>query len=196
MGLYALSYELAAGWEIADQLTLSPSVFTQLPACAHYSATPLNPAAHVHLPPYSWSIRERTICCSAGRRPQGGYGSSFGAAVCPESVESGCFAEGGGGQTGGPLLRCGRRNRRGAEPGVARRGVGGVGCAETPGIPFLEKQTPVNCSVRPGAFGVNDSDANLLRAAEVDPILTVPIDPAGASVGTEWSESHNLSKIY
>lgn len=145
-------------------------------------------AAHVHLPPYSWSIRERTICRPAGRRPQGGYDSSLGAAACPESVESGCFAEGGGGQTGGPLLRCGRSDRRAAEHGVARRGIGGVGRAETQGIPFLEKQTPVNCSVRPDAFGVNDSDANLLQAAEVDPILAVPIDPAGASVGTNSRE--------
>lgn len=204
MGPYTLSCELAAGWEIAARLTLSLSVFTQLAACAHYSTTTPNftrwkwrtccccwtATTDKKITFHRgcvWGNCEHTICCSAGRRLQGGCDASVRAAVGPESGQSGCLTERGGGQTGGPLLRCGQSYRRGAAPEVAGRGIRDVSCAETQGIPFLEKQSSVNSSARADAFREKDSDENLLQAAEVHPVLTVTINPTGASAKKQWS---------
>lgn len=153
MGLYTLSRELTAGWEIAACLTLSPSVLTHLTPQQGSPTTPPNftwgLSSHVPHRDHRgnkmicvWGRGGGTTCCDAGRSHLGGCHSSVCAAVRPESGGGGCPAERGGGQTGGPLLlRCGRSDRGGAAPGGVGRSTRHLGCAETQRIPFLERQT-------------------------------------------------------
>lgn len=138
-------------------------------------------------------ICQRTFCRSAGRRLWSGYYSSACAAACWGVGDRGRLAEGGGGHAGGPLPHCGRRSRSGRMCEVARCGVCDVCRSETAGISSLEKQTSVNSFVQTGGHKwcwaltefcsilkcTNNED--LLRAAEVNPVLPVPIKATGAS---------------
>lgn len=195
MGLYTLSSGLAPGWEIADHLTPSLSVFTQpaahAPKTLKFDLSPMSPPIKITSPYSGFCFYGRTIHCFAGRRTQGGRDSSVRAVVRPDSGERGCFPRWGGGRTEGH--RRGRSSRRGGALVCVRR----VRRAEAEGVPFLERQRPgellrvLGGRIRGARVG---NGGNLLQAAEVHPVLAVTVNAAGASARngerTEELQSH------
>jgi len=125
-----------------------------------------------------------TVCSAAGRRRCAGYRPPGCAAACWGVGDGGRPAGGLRGHAGRPPLLRGRGHGSGRLCEVAAGcGVGGVGCSETPEISSLEKQTSVNYCVQTDRSSpwIPKNNHNLLRAAEVDPILPVTIKAAGAS---------------